>query len=176
LFSRVMRVGLLTGLRPERRARVLSRPIFSGPVNRHRSVQRGKLPESFRYFLPAFEPFCWEQARRGRDRQRNISFCRRLLLCSYGCCERVAGNFGRQSSTGRFIQRRPASSSGSSQGLGRQGQTEGVLRPTVRPAALLHSQPRGNAGCRCGRSAVHQSSRVGSSRPGSPAPARPRSA
>jgi len=103
LFSRVMRVGLLTGLRPERRARVLSRPIFSGPVNRHRSVQRGKLLESFRYFLPAFEPFCWEQARRGRDRQRNISFCRRLLLCSYGCCERVAGNFGRQSSTGRFI-------------------------------------------------------------------------
>jgi hypothetical protein len=34
LFSRVMRVGLLTGLRPEGRTRVLSGPIFSGPVNR----------------------------------------------------------------------------------------------------------------------------------------------
>jgi len=32
-----MREGLLTGLRPEGRACVLSGPIFSGPVNRARS-------------------------------------------------------------------------------------------------------------------------------------------
>ena len=40
LFSRVMRAGLLTGLRPEMRARVLSGPIFSGPVNRRRSGEQ----------------------------------------------------------------------------------------------------------------------------------------
>jgi len=34
LFSGVMREGLLTGPRPEMRARVLSGPVFSGPVNR----------------------------------------------------------------------------------------------------------------------------------------------
>jgi len=40
LFSGVMRVGLLTGPRPEGRTRVLSGPIFSGPVNRRVSGEQ----------------------------------------------------------------------------------------------------------------------------------------
>ena len=37
LFSRVMRVGLITGPRSERRTHILSGLIFSGPVNRSHS-------------------------------------------------------------------------------------------------------------------------------------------
>ena len=46
LFSRVMREGLLTGPRPEGHTCILSRPIFSGPVNRLRS---GEQPQAFAF-------------------------------------------------------------------------------------------------------------------------------
>jgi hypothetical protein len=46
LFSGVMRVGLLTGPCAEGHTRILSGPIFFGPVNRLRS---GEQPQVFAF-------------------------------------------------------------------------------------------------------------------------------
>ena len=50
LFSGVMREGLLTGPRPEGLTRVLSGPIFSGPVNRRVSGEQPQVSAFARSF------------------------------------------------------------------------------------------------------------------------------